>query len=183
MLINLFRRRPQTHTAVLQKALGFNEQDLVANQEGLLSKRQRKALWLQQRLLTIIVPLFFIGVWGIAWIILTPPRPIGTTLIVLFFLFELTVLLVRAAVESRRIAKDLASGRVLSADGFAHIIIRQPTWIDRLTLNSWTHYLSFTPAHLFPLTKDLYEAFSDGILYRVYCLPHVHALLSAEVRD
>jgi hypothetical protein len=168
----------------LQKVFGFDEADLAANQRGEISERQRAWLLRRLDLGAIVVPVVIVCLWAatFAFFRQTGPLPqMAVTFIALFLLMPTLILVIWLVSDTWKIRRDLAEGRVLVAEGAARRELRQPQ--RRGPAYRPQGYIILGERDAFPVSDAAYEAFADGVYYRLYYLPHFYRLLSAEVCD
>ena len=155
--------------SILQQALDFTDEDLQANREGYMTKRQRKNI---DQIRTEMRFVQFVGVgMGIIFLFgcaiwLDP---------VCFGLMALSIpLTIFASVsQSRRASRDLYKGMVLSID-------------ERIKLIKQREGLGYIRCYVqagegqFRISKRAYKSLQNRGFYRIYFAPNTSKILSIE---
>jgi hypothetical protein len=162
----------------LARQLGFDADDLRANQAGQLSARQRRGL---RRELIVWIPVYALAAALVLLIVL----PLLTSdRFYIFFVLIAFVITVRFVVDWLKTASELRQGAPVVIEGVAHHVtqtFRYRSSIYRLyrpRQSKW-HYLVIDGVQ-FPMSYEGLTTFKEGRWYRLYCLPLSKTILSAD---
>lgn len=165
------------YNLMLMEGLEFSEEELTANRDGYLTKRQRilldqeRGLWRRlNRLIWVLTPII------IAVIILdgyriadTPSSRIG---FVCFALILAGVSLTYTYLRGKSFDQDLWKGSVEGIEGLA----RLESYRAR---DGMKYFVSFEKQR-FKISRSAFEAFVSQQKYRIYYVPHSRKIVSAE---
>lgn len=158
----------------LARQLGFDADDLRANQAGRLSERQRRGL---RRELIVWIPFYVIATEVVLLILL--PR-LTADRFHIFFVLIAFVITVRFAVDWLKTASELRQGTPIVIEGVAHYITQTfRRWRIRGPRQDTSHYLVIDGVE-FRIGYERLTAFEAGRWYRLYCLPLSKTILSAD---
>jgi hypothetical protein len=163
---------------LLMEALDFTDEDLAANREGYLTKRQLLRLSQRQNSWTMGVVLAAIGsVFLCAFAIMDGIR-IGDTVSSRVGIIGLIAILAGGFVlytwtKGARFAVDLRQGELEAVEGRVALdVISQGS--------SGNAYTVQIEDRTFAINKPIFLAFKNGDPYRIYYAPHSRTILSAE---
>ena len=147
----------------LSKVFIFNQRDLTANRQGILSERQRKMRYRRERkekpqnrfLIILMMPLVLLAVM--------PGQHPVITFIVLLIVLGVSLL------ENDTRNKKLADEQIRTITGR----VKKEKDNRSITVNSRT----------FKLSKSQYNALNEGDLYTIYSLKNFNQILSLEYND
>jgi len=159
----------------LARQLGFDADDLRANQAGQLSERQRRGL---RRELIVWIPVYALA----AALVLLIGLPLVTSEWYRgFFVLFAFLITVRFAVDWLNTASELRQGAPIVIEGVAHHFThtRDYHWsLSGPRQYTW-HYLVIDGVR-FPMSYEGLTTFKEGRWYRLYCLPLSKTILSAD---
>ena len=171
--------------AVLSQALGFDGDDIRANRDGYMTKRQRRrlqriagvysvALWTG---VLVVLLMLALGVFGLMVIrnIASHKEILVLTIGVLGFSIWLMAILSNFNQERRDLKNDLDKGGVEAVTGSVEHFRKNPTGKNKST----EHYIIIEDL-TFEVSRTGYDAFLDNAFYALYYTPHGLRLLSAE---
>ncbi len=173
------------HGAQLRRGLGFSESDLLANQRGELTERQRELVRAKRRQylrnggLTGLAMWLIFSVVIMAAVLAQGAKPQDMAVLP-FALAGLTALFGFAWLYSRFRGRHLIQERVSQTDGPA----QTKSTLHRTRFGSFTAYELRVGGKLFRLmTEQELSAFQSGVVYRIYYVQYapLHLLLSADV--
>lgn len=173
MMINKAKEKPKnehdTSQEALMLAIGFNEEDLEANQDNILSPQQRVYLIRQHLPMTFIRTTSIIFICCLVGFFLTNDLRSGKIgfgfILAALFLFGVTPTLWRWY----RLRTDLKLNQVIGLQGRV-----------RLDLDNRNQYFLYIDDLRFEVNKHVFLAFKNGDPYVVYYAPHSKTILSAE---
>jgi hypothetical protein len=177
MDLNLFGR------SSLQRGLLFNDDDLTANQLGILSNRQRRRFMLTSAAYPLAITLIVLICFGWFpvgefWAQLTRP---GISIIEAVLLWSVAILIGGVVVGlpiaglhlCRNLIRDVRRDSVEQVTG---VVSKS----GELSLE-WVQFSLQVGAQSFSLHYGGYRAFEHGVAYTVYYLPITRQVVSAEV--
>lgn len=183
-MFRLFRREHplDSHAVALRAGLNFDDEDLRANHEGLLSERQRQRFMRRQRMQCVVVPVTIICIWGLVFAFFSQEPPLHRLdFPFLLPLIPTVILLAWLMFDWLRLKGDLASGSVAVVEGIARRGVLRPMGSASVGLISHPRrYVSFGDTRAFWVGLGIYMAFSDEAIYRVYYASRFRRILSAE---
>ena len=154
-------------TQNLADALRFTFDDLIANRTGQFSDAQRTRLRLDLLRETVFYGIVALLPFGGLLFLLS--NPVNSPLLLLIFAL-LTVVFVISIVRHFQATRADLAGATLSAAGR----------VERHAMGRGFYRLRIDQQN-FQITAKEYGAFSDGKSYRVYYLPRLRMILSAEL--
>jgi hypothetical protein len=173
----------ETSQVALMLALNFTEEDLTANREGYLTKKQRselnkyRLLWITCFALTFAA--LSCGVW---WAILDGVRRSDSVASRIGIVSLLWIIASGVAIftwyKKRKFDHDLRQGEVQVAKGNVQVGVRliRPKGTP-------LHYLNIEGVS-WAIDDPLFSSFKNGDPYAIYYAPHSKTILSAEwLRD
>lgn len=166
---------------MLMQAIGFTEEDLDANREGYMSKRQRvilgsnRTFWntLTTFAAILAIPLAFL--FSFCSFISAPSSSFKLGNMALFCLLIAGIIYFMKR-KWARVIDDLRTGDVSAIEGRVKL-----DFADR---GNWSLYSLAISGEIFNVKKSVFLAFKNGDPYRIYYAPHSKTILSAEwLRD
>lgn len=162
------------HEHALANVLDYQDDDLIANQNGGLGTRQRQTLHLNFYRDLLILCAGALTWFGFSIVIsLLTDAALAVALIICGLM-----LLNRSQrlIPLWKLYRDLRSGEVVSDEGVIHLVLQRGS--------SQGEYSLQLDDHLFPVSQAALLTFKNGDPYRLYYLPKTKLLLSAEwLRD
>lgn len=175
----MIAKRKVDHQAELMAVLPFDEEDLAANQDGYMSKHQRRML----RVNCLIwqgVTLLIVGILGMAIFNVLKKRAIydtyqgtdNTYSIIALLCFAAIVGFILVWLQWRRYNADLQKGIVFLAESRIFLNVIETRNFPRYTIS--------LDGAKFYINKSLFLAFKNNDPYRIYYAPSSKVILSAE---
>jgi hypothetical protein len=159
---------------MLMQAIGFMEDDLEANREGHISRRQRVILENDQTFRNTLIT--FAAILAIPLTLLFSCisfSEFGNTALFCFLIAGIIFFMRRSWA---RVNDDLRMGDVRAIEGWVKL--------DFANRGNWSLYSLAINGEIFSVKKSVFLAFKNGDPYRIYYAPHSKTILSAEwLRD
>lgn len=161
----------------LTEALGFGAEELAANREGYMTKRQRVMLsqgrglwrWLYIAILILTPIAFMVIIWDGYRIGDTPSSRFG---IICFASLLASISFVYAYLKWRNLNHDLLKGNVESIEGNARL--------ESYRARDGMKYFVKLGNNKFKIGRNAFQEFTNDQKYRVYYSPHSRKIISAE---
>jgi hypothetical protein len=161
----------------LTEALGFGVEELTANRDGYVTKRQRTLLslersnwrWLYLAILILTPIVFALVIWDGYRIGDTPSSRLG---IICFASIVACISFMYAYSKWKAVDKDLLKGNVESIEGKAHLE-------GYRARDGMKYFIKFGNSK-FNIGRSAFQEFMNNEDYRVYYSPHARRIISAE---
>jgi hypothetical protein len=167
----------KNHAEHLKLAIGFTEEDLQANQDRYITKRQRLILNRERsgwRLFCYSAVVLSPILCALALLDgLIAGDPVQSRISIISLICGLTaIFFTYCYLKWQQYDSDLSKGDVAVVEG--HVTLRQHQ--ER----NGTRYEIRVQSRTFTVSISVFDAFRDGDLYAIYYSPHTKKLLSAE---
>lgn len=175
------KHKPE-YQQMLSDTFDFTDQDLAANQQGVISPRQVELLQRKRRhsgLITLFsaVVLIIMGGIGLMFVLLLPPFGV---ILMLFLIYAGYQVWKRWSALER----DLREGLVAQVEGLINLDIRQSTRTtgtsSRQRYETVIRYFVRVGNIKLRVDRPMFFAFKNGDPYRIYYLPRYKHIVSVE---
>lgn len=165
----------------LMKVIGFTEDDLDANRDGYMSKKQRGALSRERQQWLKFIAIIIGGTSVLYTLFLLKSIIRGdqfpdNILIIAFICLAAALMSMYMGFKRSRVNADLRKGDVYIAEGLISLYIQK---IQNGQLVFYIYHADIQQQR-FKLEKTVYDAFVNGEPYAIYYAPNSKTILSAE---